>query len=89
MQFEEGNFDDFSDYLATVKSFDENFSCKVSVNSKLLIEAKHVIIENDELAYCIAICNKENNEIIDSIYSDVDIDSIDDAITFLVEEYDK
>lgn len=76
---------EFSRELSEKTSYNEDI-IKFTVNDEFYIIASHVLIENDECVYNIVLYNN-NEEIIDSVYCNINLEDIEDIIVYLVEEY--
>ena len=75
----------FSQALADIKDFDNDYSSQLSINESVLIKANHMKIENDEWVYNITLY--KHDEVVDSIYCDGVQEELEDIIIFLIEEY--
>ncbi len=75
----------FSQEIAGVLDFNNDYSSQLDIKDSFFIKANHMKIENNEWVYNITLYNDE--EIIDSIYCDRVQEELEDIIIFLIEEY--
>ena len=76
---------ELSKELSEKTSYNEE-AIKFVINNDFYIVASHALIENDECVYNIVLYDNKN-ELVDSVYCNINLEDIEDIIIFLIEEY--
>lgn len=77
----------FADELESASDLEVGYKKTLEINEEFQIKAEYIVDEDGELLYKMYIINTKDQEVIDSIYCELDADEIENVIYFFIEEY--